>query len=95
MSQPVIVATPEQLSDLVSSAVRKAIAELPASGTKEVLTLEEAAEFLGRHPKVLSKMVQRDNLPAHYISEREPRFLRSELIKWLTERDSQPRQLEA
>lgn len=82
----VVVLSPEQLSEVIGKAVREALAQLPQAGAREVLSLQEAADFLGRHPKVVTKLVRESGLPAHYISDREPRFLRSELVAWLQSR---------
>lgn len=82
MSAAIIVTTPGELAELVSNAVAEAVSKLPQSGAQEVLNLQGAAEFLGRHAKVVSQLVRDEELPAHYISEREPRFLRDELIEW-------------
>lgn len=87
----IVVITPEQLAELVNKAVTEAVSRLPQSGAQEVLSLQEAADFLGRHPKVITQLVREEGLPAHYISEREPRFLRSELITWLRARPTQPK----
>jgi hypothetical protein len=83
MNQPIVVLTPEQLEEVVDRVFVKRIGQMPQGGAKEVFTLQEAADFLGRHPKVVTRMVREEGLPAHYISEREPRFMRAELIAWL------------
>jgi excisionase family DNA binding protein len=83
MSDLAVTLTVEQLAELVRKAVRDEVARLPQSGAREVLTLPEAAELLGRHPKVVMQLVRTGSLPAHFISEREPRFKRTELLAWL------------
>jgi hypothetical protein len=85
----IIVTTPEELAALVEKAVTDAVSKLPQSGAKEVLNLEECAKLLDRHERVvMSRLVAEDKLPCHYISEREPRFLRSEVLAWLLTRPS-------
>ncbi|MGC4088432.1 MAG: helix-turn-helix domain-containing protein [Polyangiaceae bacterium] len=50
---------------------------------QEVFTLTQAADFLQRHPKIVMQLVREAKLPVHFISSREPRFKRSELLAWL------------
>lgn len=89
MSEKMIVTlTATELAEIVSKAVANQLATLPQS--VEVLRLEQAAEFLGRSPKTVMKLVETEGLPARYISDREPRFLRSALIEWLNNRPSKP-----
>lgn len=90
MSELAVTLTVEQLGELIEKRLESALARrAPTAGVKEVLTLQEAAEFLGRHPRKVSELIEQGKLPAHYISEREPRFKRTELLAWL---DSLPRQ---
>ncbi|HLV66283.1 MAG TPA: helix-turn-helix domain-containing protein [Polyangiaceae bacterium] len=87
--QLAVTLTTEQLRELIREAVRTELSHQPAQTVREVLTLREAAEFLCRTPKVVMQLVRAGSLPAHFISEREPRFKRSELLAWL---DTLPRQ---
>ena len=80
--------TVEELAELMREQLRTELERMKLGGTKEVLTLSEAAEFLDRHPKKIMELVRAKRLPAHYISEREPRFKRAELLVWL---DTLPR----
>jgi excisionase family DNA binding protein len=89
VSELAVTLTTEQLRELIRDAVRVELARQPDQSAREVLTLKEAAEFLDRHPKVVMQMVRAGTLPAHFISEREPRFKRAELLDWL---DTLPRQ---
>lgn len=87
-----VTLTVEELSQLVREQVRGELAQVQLSAAKEVLTLVEAAELLGRHPKKLMELVRDKKLPAHYISDREPRFKRAELLAWLDTLPSQPKE---
>jgi excisionase family DNA binding protein len=94
MSELAVTLTVEQLGELVSKCVRSELAKCAPGAAKEVLTLQEAAEFLARHPRKISELVDREGLPAHYISEREPRFKRTELLAWLDSRPTAPKRSE-
>ena len=83
MSRLAVTLTVEELTDLVRGAVRKELAAVALYDAKEVLDLAETAKLLGRHPKVVAALVREKGLPAHYISEREPRFKRAEVLAWL------------
>lgn len=91
MSELAVTLTVEQLAELVKKSVREELAKSAPGVAKEVLTLQEAAEFLGRHPRKISELIEQEGLPAHYISEREPRFKRVELLEWLGKRPNQPK----
>lgn len=69
--------------DQLRALIREAVAESSAPPSREVLTLAECAELLHRHPKVVMQCVRERGLPAHFISEREPRFIRCEVLEWL------------
>ena len=86
MSELAVTLTVEQLKELVKESLRAELEKMPLVVPPEVLTLTEAAELLRRHPKIVTKLVREDDLPVHYISEREPRFRRSELLAWLDKR---------
>lgn len=80
----VIVTTAEELASVVRKAVDDALAARDANPPREILTLAQAAELLDRHPKSVMTLVKSRGLPAHFISERQPRFRRSELLAWLS-----------
>jgi len=86
-----VTLTIEELSELVRDQLRAELERVKLGSAKEVLTLSEAAEFLDRHPKKVMELVRAKRLPAHYISEREPRFKRSELLGWLDTLPGQPK----
>lgn len=80
----VISLTTQQLSDLVTQSVAGAVAKLVAEQQKEVLNLDECAALLQRTTHTVMKvLVKTKGLPVHFISEREPRFKRSQVIAWL------------
>lgn len=86
----VVVMSAERVRALIDEAVTKANARSAPAVVKEVLSLTEAAEFLGRHPRQVTRLVREEGLPAHYISEREPRFKRTELLAWIDSRPNAP-----
>jgi excisionase family DNA binding protein len=92
MSELAVTLTVEQLKKIIDDTVSNALSRHESEPVKEVFTLLEAAEFLGRHPRQISKLIREQALPAHYISDREPRFRRSELLNWLASRPKEPKQ---
>lgn len=85
-----VTLTVEQLGELVREEMRAELARSPMTPAKEVLDLIETAALLNRHPKKVMALVREKNLPAHYISEREPRFKRAEILDWLNTLPSSP-----
>ena len=51
-------------------------------GSKEVLTIEEAAELLGVSVKTFNKVLHSENIPGRKIG-REWKFSRRALIEWI------------
>jgi predicted DNA-binding transcriptional regulator AlpA len=94
MSDPIVVLTVAQLEELFDRKLKSLLQSLPATGAKEVLTLEECAEMIGRTTKSVMKLVKEEGMPTHYISDREPRFFRSEVHAWLAARPAKPKELE-
>ena len=86
----IVVLTSEQLQELVDRAVAKAVVSIPQSGAREILSLKQAADFLDRAPRTVTELVKTRGLPAHYISDREPKFIRSELVAWLANLPAEP-----
>ena len=84
-----VTLTVDELADLVRTQVRLELAQCAIESAREVLMLKEVAELLGRHPKVVATLVRDKGLPAHYISDREPRFKRAEVLAWLDTLPSQ------
>jgi excisionase family DNA binding protein len=91
MSTLVVIESAE-LEKLVESAVVKAVSKIHPVEPKEVLTLDQAAVFLERHPKVVMRLVKEAKLPVHYISGREPRFRRAELLAWVDALPTKPQE---
>jgi len=91
-----VVIEAAELQRLIRDAVKAEVANLTVEGPREVLNLEQAAELLDRNPRVVMKLVKEGNpkLPAHFISGREPRFRRSELLEWLNALPQQPKETE-
>jgi len=84
MSRLAVTLTVDELADLVRTQVRFELAQGAIESAREVLMLKEVAELLGRHPKVvMAQLVAKKGLPVHFISEREPRFKRAEVLAWL------------
>jgi hypothetical protein len=80
----VIGLTTQQLSELVTKSVAGVVEKLVADQQKEVLNLDECAALLQRTPyTVMQVLVKTKGLPFHMISEREPRFKRSQVLAWL------------
>src|SRR6266851_1184130 len=62
--------------------VRRDLSQLAAATHDDVLTLEEASEFLGVCSKTVLSWHREHGLPAHRTSS-EWRFLRTELVGWV------------
>ncbi len=57
-----------------------------SSGYPPILTTAQAAELLSVHVEYLRRMVRENRIPAHrFPGGREIRFVRDELIAWITE----------
>ena len=83
--QLIVTLTTEQLSQLVEASAAKAIEKLVANQQDEVLDLEGCASLLKRSEDVVMRvLVKQKALPVHYISSREPRFVRREVLEWLS-----------
>jgi excisionase family DNA binding protein len=79
----VVVVSPEELEALMVRAVRKAGAAASGPPAAEVLTREAVARLLDIHPTVVSRYVKELGLPGIRMGG-EWRFLRSEVMAWLT-----------
>jgi len=75
----VALLTPEELQALVSAAVETAF---DARVESEILTLDQAAEFLSLHPKVVVRYIAERKLPAARLG-RQYRFIKRDLAIWL------------
>lgn len=86
MADMAVTLSVDQLRELVQAAVRAEIATLNATPPKEVLDMQGVCELLDRNRHTIAKLVANEGLPAHAISDREPRFMRSEVLEWLRNR---------
>jgi hypothetical protein len=84
-----VTLTVDELRELVSEQTRAELAKCPAANVKEVLTLRELEEFLDRSERSIKKLIDQ-GLPAYYISDREPRFIRSKVLAWLETLPTKP-----
>lgn len=84
----IVQLTTDDLEELVSRAVAKALAKVP-SAEREILTRDEVAELLGVNPRVVLRYVEHEGLPASKLGPLW-RFKRSDLAAWLDERRVQP-----
>lgn len=83
----VVTLTTDQLEELLNRAVTRATADLLVQ--KEIMNTKEVAEFIGRSTRTIPALIEDDGLPVHYITPREPRFWRSEVLKWLLDLPSE------
>ena len=54
--------------------------------TDEILTIKEASQFLKIGKTTLYKLARNDEIPARKVG-REWRFVRSQLLEWMEERE--------
>jgi excisionase family DNA binding protein len=59
----------------------------------EIMTLHDAAEFLDCHPVTIHRLVTRGGLPGFRLG-RQWRFRRSDIDKWIAQRQQQAPQAE-
>jgi hypothetical protein len=91
MSDLLVTLTTSQLAELVEASTSRAIEKLVAAQNHEVLDLEECAALLKRNEKVvMGVLVKKRKLPVHFISGREPRFKRTEIMAWLDTLPTEP-----
>lgn len=81
----IVTLTAGQLSELVRSAALDAVAELsPGSAPpSEIMTRAEAAAFLRCSLATLDRLCREEALPHHRLGDCR-RFVRAELLEWLT-----------
>lgn len=95
MSTPtLIVATPEQLTELIREAVERALADQRQDVAPVLIDRNGVARALGISPSTVDRL-RRDGLPCVLIGD-SPRFLAAECVSWLLEnRRPQPTEVEA
>lgn len=82
--QMIVTLTAAQLAEIVEQSAARALEKLVANQQSEVMELDECAKLLRRTPDtVMAVLVKKKGLPCHFISDREPRFKRSEVLAWL------------
>ncbi|MDP9437505.1 MAG: helix-turn-helix domain-containing protein [Actinomycetota bacterium] len=69
----------------VLKSIDAKVAEI-GSPYREWLTPQEAASYLRRTPEAFRKLVQRENVPHHFLTGRNALFSKSELDRWLRKR---------
>jgi excisionase family DNA binding protein len=77
----VVVLSKAELAAIVDTAVARAIKEHTGDA---IMTDHEAAALLGVTVVTVRRYVENRGLPAHALSPRELRFLRSEVMAWIT-----------
>jgi hypothetical protein len=74
------------LADVAESLPRTA-REFQVMNREEWMTPDEAARHLNcTSTKAFQEIIAKESVPRHYLSERLPRYSRSELDKWLMDR---------
>jgi hypothetical protein len=84
-----VTLTVDELRELVREQTRAELGRLATTSAREVLTLKELEEFLDRSERSIKKLIEQ-GLPAYYISDREPRFIRSKVLAWLETLPTKP-----
>lgn len=84
-----VTLTVEELRELVGEQTRAELAKMQPVKVKEVLTLKDLEDFLGRSERSIKRLIEQ-GLPAYYISDREPRFIRSKVLAWLETLPTKP-----
>ena len=87
MSSPVILVSPDDLRELVRSAVREALDGQRAEERSDWLDAAGAAELLGVNPRTIMKLVKTDKLSGGRIGKLW-RFRRTDVERLLTVRES-------
>ena len=74
------------LAEVAESLARTA-RELHLMNREEWLAPDQAADYLNcTSTKAFQEIVAKERVPRHYLSERLPRYSRSELDEWLMDR---------
>ncbi len=70
-----------------ASSLAHTARELHEMSREEWMTPDQAARHLNcTSTKAFQKIVAKESVPRHYLSERLPRYSRSELDEWLMDR---------
>lgn len=81
----IVQLTTAQLSAIVEHAVRAALSSADREPA-EWLDASAVAEIVNVHPRTVSKLVKREGLPAHRVTEKLLRYQRAEVLAWLARR---------
>jgi excisionase family DNA binding protein len=57
----------KQFVEELANAIAERISRSPSAGTKRLLTLPEAAEYIGRSQKAVERLIQRGAIPVTKI----------------------------
>lgn len=87
MSDLVVTLTIGQLREMMAQVVNENAQ--PAVLPKDVLTRTEVAQLIGRSPQTVMKVVEEEGMPVCYLTPKEPRFIRAEVLAWLRARVTQ------
>lgn len=89
----IAVGTIEQFQEAVRDVVRSELASMIGKDARDVYSAKEMAAYIGVARPTLIAWTSRENDPApcHYLSDREPRFLLSEMIPWVQRQPKKPR----
>jgi excisionase family DNA binding protein len=72
----------EELEKYVKKIIEKMIPLLD-----EILNTVQLSEFLGISKKNLYRLIYEEQLPAHPLPSGEFRFIKSEILRWLSKRN--------
>lgn len=87
MTDRAIVVTADELQALVRQAVREELSRQPANTqTVEWIGPDEVARMTGYARRYVAELVRKHGLPAEKVG-RKLRFRRSDVEKWMRERD--------
>ncbi len=82
----VAVLTPEELHELVTSAVRAELAKVRPEPESEIMTCEQVAELLGVHTRTVRHLIRDEGLPPLRRIGKLWRFRRSDVLAWMANR---------
>ncbi len=78
-----IVLTQAEIEALIDSRIEARLSQVATESNKDVLSMAEVAQLLGKHPKTIRKLVLNRGLPVSNSAGREPRFIRADVMAWL------------
>jgi len=84
-SAPIVILTPEQLSELIKRAVQDALAEHQPEVVPALFDLTGIAQRLGIGITTVNRL-RREGMPCVFIGD-SPRFDLAECLRWIRERE--------